>query len=114
MSTYAESKGKAPIDWNARLNTPVKKITEQDAITWAKQASGSWVTCACGSQCADIPRDDIGAPIDLRLERHGKVFGRLIEAVYDAVCGRFSHAAIKQRIGEAKKNSQKSNTVAPR
>lgn len=82
MSTYAESKGKAPIDWNARLNTPVEQIKEKDARTWMWEARKSWVTCACGNQCIDIPRKDTGAPVDHKLNMLGVSFAHQVNDLY--------------------------------
>ena len=81
---YTEVAGEKPFDWNKALSRPV--ITEAD---WSQMASlsGSWVTCACGNQCAVIPRDDDGSPVDARLSGLGIRFDMAIrnEDRYDAL-----------------------------
>lgn len=60
-TTYSETVGEKPFDWNKFLNKA--RITEKewdDAFTKAH----SWTTCACGNQCAVIPRDEKGKPDD--------------------------------------------------
>lgn len=72
---YTEAEGKAPFDWNKALNAPL--ITN-----WVEMhhLSGSWVTCACGNQCAIIPRDTDGEPRDGRLSELGYLFHDYINA----------------------------------
>jgi hypothetical protein len=60
-TTYSETVGQAPFDWNKFLNKA--RITDKD---WddAKDRAHKWTTCACGNQCSIIPRDEIGKPED--------------------------------------------------
>jgi hypothetical protein len=60
-ATYSETVGEKPFDWNKFLNKA--RITEKD---WddATARAHKWTTCACGNQCAVIPRDEIGKPDD--------------------------------------------------
>jgi|SRR6185437_10517233 len=76
MKTYAETQGKAPLDWNAFL---AKESYTYDQLTDARNRASSWVTCACGNQCDIIPRDLDGAPIDAALDDLGSSF-------YNAIC----------------------------
>jgi len=62
MTTYTETQGKAPFDWNAAL-----KSRKKDWLDLYKR-SASWVTCACGNQCDVIPRGWMGIPDDDALE----------------------------------------------
>jgi hypothetical protein len=71
MITYAQSQGKVPFDWWAFL---YKSDYSQDDLVTALQLSGSWITCACGSQCESIARDEIGMPEDDELADLGSAF----------------------------------------
>lgn len=60
--TYAETTGHAPFDWNKWLDAA---IADPNSITKEEHAkvcglSFKWVTCACGNQCAIIPRYETG------------------------------------------------------
>lgn len=71
MTTYAETKGEAPFDWNAFLNQ--ETITEEE---WkeAFNLAANWVTCACGNLCDAIPRDKYDFPKDQILIELGVEF----------------------------------------
>lgn len=71
--TYAQQHGKQPFDWNAALSDP------PDEYDWTKldhlyNLAADWVTCACGNQCAVLPRDWNGCPRDLMLAHLGDEF----------------------------------------
>lgn len=52
--TYAETQNEAPFDWNKALaNPPDYRSEEHDRLA---EKAESWTTCACGNQCAIIPR----------------------------------------------------------
>jgi len=74
--TFAETQGKPAFDWIKALNNPPKACSEEH-IALAAMAR-SWVTCACGNQCAIIPRRNIdgvpGSPLDKDLRDLGVVF----------------------------------------
>ena len=76
MNTYAEAKARPPFDWNAFL------ATEQSGTEWgiAANLASSWVTCACGNQCAALPRDSGGQPKDMVLRRLGMKFMKAIDS----------------------------------
>lgn len=71
MKTYAKKYHMEPFDWNKFLNR--KRFTAA-ALDHAGKLAGAWVTCACGQQCASIPRNDMGAPIDRSLRALGLEF----------------------------------------
>ncbi|PRP68131.1 hypothetical protein [Nonlabens agnitus] len=78
MTTYAETQGKKPFDWNEFLS--MEDIT-QDEFKDACYLASEWVTCACGNQCHLIPREYInsnykhnGRPIDDDLAQFGLDF----------------------------------------
>jgi hypothetical protein len=73
MKTHSQTRGKKPFDWNAALAKDCKKMTEAEASTMYGNAS-TWVTCACGNQCAIIPRDSYGQPLDGSLRDLGMLF----------------------------------------
>ncbi len=72
MKTYTEVEGSVPFDWYEALNRDI--ITEDEWEDLEKLAR-SWVTCACGVQCAIIPRDGDGVPIDSELKNLGGDYG---------------------------------------
>jgi hypothetical protein len=74
-TTYAEVKGAPPFDWNHFLRKPSRTKEEWDD---AHKLAGQWVTCACGNQCAALPRDPWGVPIDYELKRLGCDFADFI------------------------------------
>ncbi len=77
LLVYTDQLEKKAFDWNAFLDK--KDITEEE---WhdAHHLSTCWITCACGNQCASIPRDHEGAPIDSVLKSLGN---RFCEAIAD-------------------------------
>lgn len=80
MKKYVETKSKTPFDWVTFLSRNCKDMTEKE-LEKATKLSQSWVTCACGNQCAIIPRakkdsDDFkyGEPLDETLGNLGSDF----------------------------------------
>lgn len=70
--TYAETQGQPPFDWNQFLANPP---TLNSAVHGsARIRATDWVTCACGNQCAIIPRTDTHAPLDIALSNLGLNF----------------------------------------
>lgn len=77
-TTYAQSKGKPPYDWNRAL----REVTPEsrDRLNRMRELAAQWVTCACGSQCELIPRSHaltgggVGMPEDTELRRLGGCF----------------------------------------
>jgi hypothetical protein len=70
--TYSELMNEKPFDWNAFLS---KESYTLDSLEEAMQLSQHWVTCACGNQCAAIPRDPMsGVPLDNILKQKGIFF----------------------------------------
>ena len=83
---YSEDKGKEAFDWKKALSA--KEISDQTWDELVKKA-GDWVTCACGNQCAIIPRYDDGSPKDKILYVLGG-----IEGFYGAIRNRDKENAI--------------------
>ena len=81
--TYCEAQGRPPIDWNQRLDT-AGTATLTELYLWACEANQSWVTCACGNQCKDIPRLHTGTPRDEELKELGFQFGDALQEMSDA------------------------------
>ena len=73
------------INWPLRLkylienenNNETKQF--KDRHNEARLLSSSWVTCACGNQCAIIPRDTNGEPTDEDLSDLGYDFHHRID-----------------------------------
>jgi hypothetical protein len=76
--TYAEKNKKKPFDWNAFLKKAIAGSITSREKSKAYMLACSWVTCACGNQCAIIPRWAMsgieGAPIDSKLYYLGRHF----------------------------------------
>jgi|TARA_R110000824_G_scaffold2419_11_gene11311 hypothetical protein len=79
MQTYQEQQRGTETDWNEFLNRP-----KRSELEWQSKAetASSWVTCACGNQCAIIPRvfSDGGKPEDRALAKLGMQFYRQVNA----------------------------------
>jgi len=78
MITYSQKKLKGTINWTSFLAKAVAGKYTQDShrfeYEFAIDKALSWVTCACGNQCAAIPRDKKGIPKDLLLRGLGGEF----------------------------------------
>ncbi len=74
LPSYAVFNDMPPFDWLAFLERAIAKTASDEEIRNAVALGRSWVTCACGNQCASLPRDSIGAPIDEALHRDGANF----------------------------------------
>lgn len=73
---YVEEYNEVPFDWNAFL---AQDYITQNEWDYADSQARDWVTCACGNQCAVLPRNDDGEPQDRRLSELGMNF-------FDAIC----------------------------
>jgi hypothetical protein len=75
--TYSQSSGSKPINWIIVLGY-LKTITlatyNRSEINNLKRLAGEWVTCACGNQCASLPRTETGSPKDAALRILGSFF----------------------------------------
>lgn len=74
--TFAETQGKPSFDWNLALANPPKIDSEEHKQL--VKLSGDWVTCACGNQCAIIPRSNGLVPDDKELNELGIDFCKSI------------------------------------
>lgn len=81
LKPYSIEKGKGYIDWYNRLeylksliiaNTPVDKVYM--VVDRYYNDAKDWVTCACGNQCAAIPRSEDSFPKDKTLRDLGMEF----------------------------------------
>jgi hypothetical protein len=72
IKTYSEDQGKKAFDWNKALSA--KSISGKKWDKLLKKA-GDWVTCACGNQCAILPRYADGEPKDQILSLLGGIDG---------------------------------------
>lgn len=77
LKSFAATSRKTPIDWFKRLSNR-RTISKAQITSWSKD-SKSWVTCACGVQCAIIPRGESGRPHDDKLAELGGKFHVQIE-----------------------------------
>lgn len=74
MTTYAESKGAKPFDWNEFLERARRGETSEQELNLARVLAGNWITCACGTKCDVLPRDLRGCPKDVDLAKLGLIF----------------------------------------
>jgi hypothetical protein len=75
MKTYAEECNEPPFDWNAALDKIIARgWAEPEEVDTMEDLANDWVTCACGNQCAIIPRDYANTPRDERLRHLGVDF----------------------------------------
>jgi hypothetical protein len=54
--TFAETQGCAPFDWNKELTAAIARFPGRQEHEKMVQLAAKWPTCACGNQCAIIPR----------------------------------------------------------
>lgn len=73
MKKYTETKNRKPFDWFEALSKDCSKMTIKESERLANKA-GEWITCASGNQCAIIPRDKDGEPLDKQLKSLGTQF----------------------------------------
>jgi len=71
MKTYAESIGQKPFNWLEFLRRNYWTALD---LHEALLLSEVWPTCACGNQCASLPRTNVGAPMDDELAELGARF----------------------------------------
>jgi hypothetical protein len=76
---YSEQQGKEVFDWNLALDDAIKNGVIKERHEYLDHLSGSWITCACGNQCASLPRFSKGEPMDMSLAYLGEDFMDLIE-----------------------------------
>lgn len=74
MKTYAEKNGEKPFDWYDFLERAVNNQVDDEEKDRANDKAYNWVTCACGSQCASLPRSEHGMPVDEVLKDLGADF----------------------------------------
>lgn len=71
--TYSEATGHAPFDWNKWLDAAIadpESVTQKEHER-VRGLSFHWVTCACGNQCAIIPRIEHPIVLDPSEEHAG-------------------------------------------
>lgn len=84
--TYSEAQGIPAFDWNRFLDQAEQGKVTDDELWNARHQSNDWVTCACGNQCAALPRNENGRPLDGELYTLGLDFA---DDIYE---GHWSHA----------------------
>lgn len=81
-----------PFDWYSFLQKEEYTINE---LYNAKRLAGDWVTCACGNQCAIIPRSGQGVPEDDELTSLGQEFYNCIVDMYGNKLDNFEDYTLK-------------------
>jgi hypothetical protein len=91
--SYTEQQGARPFNWVAFLDREEHGFRE-----WieANKLAAGWVSCACGSQCAALPRKKSGKPLDEELAGLGLKFYLAITQM-DAVQARVVLEQIEHR-----------------
>lgn len=89
QTTFAEENRTIPVNGESAVVNWYAELTK-DQIDWQHLSflSGNWVSCACGNQCAVIPRKTNGQPKDLVLARLGSEF-------YSTICSHNSYRALE-------------------
>lgn len=85
--TYAQKQGKKSFNWNKFLSKNFTKFSKEreDELFDADELASNWVTCACGNQCAIIPRcETTSAPKDGQLYKLGSKFCDKVSKLRDA------------------------------
>ncbi len=89
MTTYAESKGQPPFDWNTFLSKALTAELPKEEWDAMEAFSADWITCATGNQCAIIPRDGIGMPENVVAAKlggndgfHGRILARDVKGAF--------------------------------
>lgn len=90
---YVEAQHEIPFDWNTFL---AQDNIDPEDWDYAEEEAASWVTCACGNQCAVLPRDSAGEPLDKQLAVLGTDFYRNV-GHNNASLTRLTLAAIERR-----------------
>jgi hypothetical protein len=81
LKRFSEDYRETPFDWNEFLNKKKFKSTE---IEDAYRIAAKWTTCACGNQCAIIPRKYDGEPEDNILRELGIDFFMAIKRMEES------------------------------
>jgi len=79
MKTYSQTKKMNKFNWYDFLSRAIEGKAKESEIVDAQDNSFSWVTCAVGNQCAIIPRDAEGGPLDGTLYDLGVIFNSVVE-----------------------------------
>lgn len=74
---YVETKHKPVFNWHHFLR---QEDYTHDELDDARDLAVNWVTCAVGHQCAIIPRDEDGWPLDKILQDRGQAFYDLLDS----------------------------------
>jgi hypothetical protein len=82
--TYAEKKKEKTINWSKFLKQKCEDMHENE-VTQRRWDAEDWVTCACGNQCAIIPRDMDGVPKNRKLRELGVKFSGEISLIQETV-----------------------------
>lgn len=85
--TYSETQKVAAFDWNKALDRAILKEPDLSTIQRLYNKASVWTTCACGNQCAIIPRND-GQPEDDDLRLLG------LDFMYDVGVGDWKGAKL--------------------
>lgn len=84
--SFTEANEIKTIDWPVLIAWGQDDELSTDEHNMAIELAGSWVTCAAGRQCAVLPRQENGQPVDYILHDLGTTF-------YYDVLGSHWHAA---------------------
>lgn len=104
MKTYSEKYETAPIDWHDRIDRLDTMLAGE--IIDSANAAASWITCACGNQCAAIPRAPDGEPLDVELWGHGLEFANLwSDVIHTSACYSLYQKRLKACLARIEKRS---------
>ena len=105
--TYAASVGAKQTNWPRVLKAAIKNEPTKKRHNELRNLAGGWPTCACGNQCAIIPRDGSGTPYDYFLCENGWKF-------YTSVLGRAWEDALADWYKIEERAAHLISEIAPR
>ena len=81
---YSEAHSKWIYDWPTIIDDLEAGLYDKKTTMECLDAVVSWPTCACGNQCASLPRDVNGKPSDSHLEVLGDRFATYVNGIIGA------------------------------
>jgi hypothetical protein len=112
VRTYSETRQCESFDWHSVLDYLIG-THDGEAVRVAQEyelssKSANWITCACGNQCAVIPRHGDGTPVDETLLALGLDFTEAVQS-YNYKTAQRILGIIERRSAELTQRATNSN-----
>lgn len=101
--TYAQVQYEKNFNWNKFLN---KKTHTAHELFVGMTNAGLWTTCACGNQCAIIPRKPSGEPKDELLSKLGMQFANNITSMNSVLKYDYAKQQAKETLEQIEMRSE--------